>query len=106
VETIEPIIDLVDLVLVMSVNPGFGGQAFIPSAIEKISRLRALAGTRAIDIEVDGGITPENAPPVARAGANVLVAGSAVFKGGKAEAYRANIAAIRNAAALARGEAA
>ena len=69
-------------------------------------RLRALAGARAIDIEVDGGITPDTAPIVAQAGANVLVAGSAVFKGGKPEAYRANIAAIRHAAALARGEAA
>jgi ribulose-phosphate 3-epimerase len=105
-ETIEPVIDLVDLVLVMSVNPGFGGQAFIPSAVEKIARLRALAGSRPIDIEIDGGITPDNAAQVARAGANVLVAGSAVFKGGKADSYRANIAAIRNAAALARGEAA
>ncbi len=106
VETIEPVIDLVDLVLVMSVNPGFGGQTFIASAAEKISRLRALVGSRPIDIEIDGGITPENAPLVAQAGANVLVAGSAVFKGGKPDAYRANIAAIRNAAALARGEAA
>jgi ribulose-phosphate 3-epimerase len=106
VETIEPVIDLVDLILVMSVNPGFGGQTFIPFAAEKISRLRALAGARPIDIEVDGGVTPETAPLVAQAGANVLVAGSAVFKGGKADAYRANIAAIRNAAALARGEAA
>ena len=106
VDTIEPVIDLVDLILVMSVNPGFGGQAFIPFAAEKIARLRALAGGRPIDIEVDGGVTPETAPVVTRAGANVLVAGSAVFKGGKAEAYRANIAAIRNAAALARGEAA
>jgi ribulose-phosphate 3-epimerase len=106
VETIEPVIDLVDLILVMSVNPGFGGQAFIPFAVEKISRLRALAAGRPIDIEVDGGITPETAPLVAQAGANVLVAGSAVFKGGKPDNYRANIAAIRNAAALARGEAA
>jgi ribulose-phosphate 3-epimerase len=106
IETIEPVIDLVDLILVMSVNPGFGGQAFIPYAAEKISRLRALAGARPIDIEVDGGITPDNAALVAHAGANVLVAGSAVFKGGKPDAYRANIAAIRNAAALARGEAA
>jgi ribulose-phosphate 3-epimerase len=103
---IEPVIDLVDLILVMSVNPGFGGQAFIPSAADKIARLRALAGGRPIDIEVDGGITPETAPQVVRAGANVLVAGSAVFKGGKPENYRANIAAIRGAAALARGEAA
>ena len=103
VETIEPVIDLVDLILVMSVNPGFGGQAFIPFAVEKVSRLRALAGGRPIDIEVDGGITPETAPLVAQAGANVLVAGSAVFKGGN---YKGNIAAIRSAAALARGEAA
>jgi ribulose-phosphate 3-epimerase len=106
VETIEPVIDLVDLILVMSVNPGFGGQAFIPYAVDKIARLRALAGGRPIDIEVDGGITPETAPLVARAGANALVAGSAVFKGGNPNAYRANITAIRNAAALARGEAA
>jgi ribulose-phosphate 3-epimerase len=102
--TIEPVIDIVDLILVMSVNPGFGGQAFINGALEKIARLKALVGGRPIDIEVDGGITPETAPQVARAGANVLVAGSAVFKGGTPQAYRANIAAIRNAAALARGE--
>jgi ribulose-phosphate 3-epimerase len=105
VETLESVIDLVDLILVMSVNPGFGGQAFIPAALEKISRVRALVGARPIDIEVDGGVTADNAAAVARAGANVLVAGSAVFKGG-AKAYRANIAVIRNAAALARGEAA
>jgi len=103
---IEPLIELVDLILVMSVNPGFGGQSFIRSAAEKISRLRPLAQRRAIDIEVDGGITADNAVMVARAGANVLVAGSAVFKGGNPNEYRANIAAIRNAAALARGEAA
>jgi ribulose-phosphate 3-epimerase len=106
VSSIENVIDLLDLVLVMSVNPGFGGQAFIPFATEKISCLRALAGSRPIDIEVDGGITTETAPLVARAGANVLVAGSAVFSGGNPEAYRTNIAAIRNAAAFARGEAA
>ena len=106
VETLESVIDLVDLILVMSVNPGFGGQAFIASQVDKIARARALAGGRPIDIEVDGGITPETAPLVARAGANVLVAGSAVFKGGTVEAYRKNIAAIRNAAAMARGEAA
>src|SRR5262245_5530849 len=106
VDTIEPVIDIVDLVLVMSVNPGFSGQAFIPFASEKLSRLRALIGSRPIDLEVDGGITPEIAPQVAQAGANVLVAGSAVFKGGKPESYRAAIAALRNAAALARGEAA
>jgi ribulose-phosphate 3-epimerase len=90
----------------MSVNPGFGGQAFIPDAVEKIRRLRAMAGTRPIDIEVDGGITPETAPAVVAAGANVLVAGTAVFKGDTPDAYRANIAALRNAAAMARGEAA
>ena len=106
VETIENVIDLVDLILVMSVNPGFGGQEFIPAAIDKVARLRAMVGARPIDIEVDGGVTPETAPDIVRAGANVLVAGSAVFKGGKSEAYRTNIAAIRNAAALARGEAA
>ncbi len=102
--TIEPVIDLVDLILVMSVNPGFGGQAYIPYAAEKIARLRAMAGGRPIDIEVDGGVTPDTAGAIARAGANVLVAGSAVFKGGNPEQYRTNIAAIRNAAALARGE--
>jgi ribulose-phosphate 3-epimerase len=105
VTSLEPVIDIVDVILVMSVNPGFGGQQFIPSAIEKVACLRAMAGGRPIDIEVDGGITPETAPAVVRAGANVLVSGSAVFKGG-AGAYRANIAAIRDAAARARGEAA
>ena len=106
ISALEYVLDLVDLVLVMSVNPGFGGQAFIPSAVEKIARLKAMVGGRPIDIQVDGGITPETAPLVTAAGANVLVAGSAVFKGGNPDAYRANIAAIRNAAALARGEAA
>jgi len=103
--TVEPVIDMVDLILVMSVNPGFGGQSFIASAVEKVARLRAMAGGRPIDIEVDGGITPETAPQIVRAGANVLVAGSAVFHGGPG-AYRANISALRNAASLARGEAA
>jgi len=106
VETIANVIDLVDLILVMSVNPGFGGQSFITAAVEKIARLCAMAGGRDIDIEVDGGVTPETAPAVVRAGANVLVAGSAVFRGHNAEAYRANIAALRGTAAMARGEAA
>jgi ribulose-phosphate 3-epimerase len=101
--SIAHIIDMVDLILVMSVNPGFGGQAFIPAAIDKIADLRALVHGRPIDIEVDGGITSENAAKVVQAGANVLVAGSAVFKGGN---YKANIAAIRQAGAMARGEAA
>jgi len=106
VESIEPVIDLVDLILVMSVNPGFGGQKFIPAAIEKLRKVRALAGGRPIDIEIDGGITPDVAPEVVRAGANALVAGSAVFKDRTPESYRSNIAAIRQAAALVRGEAA
>jgi ribulose-phosphate 3-epimerase len=106
VAALENLIDLTDLILVMSVNPGFGGQAFIPGALDKIAQVRALIGARPIDIEIDGGVTPDNAAAVARAGANALVAGSAVFKGGTVESYRANIAAIRNAAALARGEAA
>jgi ribulose-phosphate 3-epimerase len=103
VESIEHVIDTVDLVLVMSVNPGYGGQTFIPAALEKIRRVKALVGGRPIDIEIDGGVTAENAAQVAAAGANVLVAGSAVFKGGN---YKANIAAIRQAAAMGRGEAA
>jgi ribulose-phosphate 3-epimerase len=106
VSSIENVVDIIDLVLVMSVNPGFGGQAFIAGAIEKVAQVRALVAGRPIDIEVDGGITPETAPKVIAAGANVLVAGSAVFKGGTLKAYTANIAAIRNAAQLARGEAA
>ena len=92
---LEPVLDMVDLVLCMSVNPGFGGQAFIGSVCEKIRRIKAMIADRPIDIEVDGGVTPETAPLVAAAGANVLVAGSAVFKGG---AYGENIAAIRRAA--------
>jgi len=103
VATIEHVIDMVDLILIMSVNPGFGGQTFIPAALDKLREVRTLVGARPIDIEIDGGITPENTARVVQAGANVLVAGSAVFKGGN---YKANIAAIRNAAALARGEAA
>src|SRR5688572_29179517 len=105
VESIEHVLDVVDLVLVMSVNPGFGGQAFIPSALDKVRRLNAMIAGRPIDIEVDGGVTAANAGELARAGANALVAGSAVFRGG-ATAYRGNIEAIRGAAKLARGEAA
>jgi ribulose-phosphate 3-epimerase len=103
VSMVEPVIDLVGLILVMSVNPGFGGQKFIPAAVERIARLRAMAAGRPIDIEVDGGVTPDNAAEIVRAGANVLVAGSAVFKDGPG-AYKSNIAAICNAAAQARGE--
>ncbi len=92
---LEPVLDMVDLVLCMTVNPGFGGQAFIGSVCEKVRRIKAMTAGRAIDIEIDGGVTPETAPLVAAAGANVLVAGSAVFKGG---AYADTIAAIRRAA--------
>lgn len=91
---IEYVLDRLDLVLVMSVNPGFGGQAFIPAIVEKVRRIKAMIGDRPIDIEVDGGVTPETAPLIVNAGANVLVAGSAIFKGGKG-AYAGNIAAIR-----------
>ena len=94
---IEYVLDRLDLVLLMTVNPGFGGQAFIPSVIEKVKRVKAMIGARPIDIEIDGGVTPETATLVAAAGANVLVAGSAVFKGGSEASYRANIEAIRAA---------
>jgi ribulose-phosphate 3-epimerase len=100
---IEYVLDRLDLVLLMTVNPGFGGQAFIPAVVEKVRRIKAMIGDRPIDIEIDGGVTPETAPLVAAAGANVLVAGSAVFKGGARDAYARNIAAIRNAADAAVG---
>ncbi|GJD74721.1 ribulose-phosphate 3-epimerase [Methylobacterium goesingense] len=95
---IEPLLDLVDLVLVMTVNPGFGGQSFIPSTLETIRRIRAMSAGRDIDIEVDGGIGPETVAEAARAGANAFVAGNAVFKGGPA-GYAERIAAIRAGAA-------
>jgi ribulose-phosphate 3-epimerase len=103
VAMIEHVLDDIDLVLIMSVNPGFGGQAFIASSIEKLNIVRAMTAGRDIEIEVDGGITPETAGAVAGAGANWLVAGSAIFKGGSA-AYAGNIAVIRKAAQRARGE--
>jgi ribulose-phosphate 3-epimerase len=80
----------------MTVNPGFGGQAFIHSVCEKVARVKAMIGDRPIEIEIDGGVTPGTAPLVVAAGANVLVAGSAAFKGGPG-AYASNIAAIRKA---------
>jgi ribulose-phosphate 3-epimerase len=98
VSAIEYVLDRLDLILLMTVNPGFGGQAFIPAVVDKIARVKAMTGSRPIDIEVDGGVTAETAPLVAAAGANVLVAGSAVFKGGGEEAYAGNIAEIRKAA--------
>jgi ribulose-phosphate 3-epimerase len=104
---VENLLDLIDLVCVMTVNPGFGGQKFIDMS-DKVRRLRALIGARPIHIEIDGGITPETAPLMARAGADVLVAGSAVFKGGSVDnpaPYGANIRAIRTAAEAALGTA-
>jgi ribulose-phosphate 3-epimerase len=91
------VLDAVDLVLVMTVNPGFGGQTFLRSQLPKIRRIREMIAGRDIRLELDGGITPETAPDAVAAGADVLVAGSAVFRGGKA-AYAANIAALRAAA--------
>ncbi|MYM57077.1 ribulose-phosphate 3-epimerase [Thalassovita mangrovi] len=101
VEDIDYLLDMVDLVCVMTVNPGFGGQKFIHSQIEKVRKLRAMIGDRPIHIEIDGGVTPQTAPLVVEAGADVLVAGSAVFKGGSVDnpaPYGDNMRAIREAA--------
>ncbi len=98
---VEYLLDMVDLICVMTVNPGFGGQKFIHSQVDKIKELRRMIGTRPIHIEIDGGVDPTTAPLVADAGADVLVAGSAVFKGGSVDArhvYGQNIRAIREAA--------
>ena len=97
-DAIEYVLDRLDLVLVMTVNPGFGGQAFIPAMLDKIARVRRMVGDRPIHIQVDGGIAAETAPLVVAAGANVLVAGSAAFRGGRA-AYAANLAALRSSVA-------
>ncbi|APG89061.1 ribulose-phosphate 3-epimerase CbbE (plasmid) [Sinorhizobium americanum CCGM7] len=94
---IEYVLDRLDLVLLMTVNPGFGGQAFIPAVVEKVRRVKSMIGRRPIHIEIDGGVTQETAPLVSAAGADVLVAGSAIFKGGSEQAYAENIAAIRAA---------
>ncbi|WAC25990.1 ribulose-phosphate 3-epimerase [Ancylobacter sp. SL191] len=99
---IEHLLDIIDLVIVMTVNPGFGGQAFIAPVMDKVRQIKAMIGDRPIDIEIDGGVTPETAGACIAAGANALVAGSATFKGG-ASAYAGNIASIRNAAERARG---
>lgn len=101
IAAVEHLLDMVDLVCVMTVNPGFGGQKFITSQVAKVQALRAMIGDRPIHIEIDGGVTVETAPLVAAAGADVLVAGSAVFKGGSVgnpAPYGANIRAIRAAA--------
>ena len=100
-ESVEYLLDDVDMVLLMTVNPGYGGQKFIQSGVEKTRRLREMIGDRPVHIQVDGGVTPETAPAVVEAGADVLVAGSAVFKGGSVdspEVYGANMKALREAA--------
>jgi ribulose-phosphate 3-epimerase len=100
---IDYVIDKIDLVLVMTVNPGFGGQAFLASQLPKIKAIRRMIGARPIHLEVDGGINADTVASVAEAGANAIVAGSGVFKGG---AYAENISAIRTAAERARAAAA
>ena len=97
---LEYALDNIDMVLLMSVNPGFGGQKFVTSQIDKVRQLRQMIGDRPIHIEIDGGVTPLTAPLVAEAGADVLVAGSGVFKGGSVSnpaPYQTNISAIRAA---------
>ncbi len=100
IDDLVHVLDRLDLVLVMTVNPGFGGQAFIASMTNKIAEVKSLIGSRRIDIQVDGGITASTTALVTAAGANVLVAGSAIFKGDDSSSYAANIAAIRSASAL------
>jgi ribulose-phosphate 3-epimerase len=105
-EALPYLLDMVDLICVMTVNPGFGGQKFIHSQLDKVRALRKMIGDRPIHIEIDGGVTPETAPLVVAAGADVLVAGSAVFKGGSVDnpaPYGQNIMSIRAAAEAARG---
>lgn len=101
-ESVEYLLDYIDLVCVMTVNPGFGGQSFIGSQVDKIKKLKSMIGSRKIFLEIDGGIDTKTASLVVDAGANVLVAGSAVFKGGSADntsVYGENILAIRNSIA-------
>lgn len=95
---IENVLDDVDLVLIMSVNPGFGGQKFIPAMLGKIRAAKAMIGDRPIELEVDGGVTAQTAGDIIAAGANALVAGSAVFKGDGVEDYRKTVALLRSAA--------
>ena len=100
-EAAKPLLDMVDLICVMTVNPGFGGQKFIHSCVQKVTELREMIGDREVHIEIDGGVDPSTAPLVVAAGADVLVAGSAVFKGGSVQnpaPYGDNIRAIRTAA--------
>ncbi|TCQ09757.1 ribulose-5-phosphate 3-epimerase [Rhizobium sp. PP-F2F-G36] len=101
--TVEYLLDTVDLVLVMTVNPGFGGQKFVGPTLDKIRRVRSLIGDRPIDIQVDGGITEATIATAAAAGANVFVAGSAIYGGGSPEAYRTAIDKLRALAEGGRG---
>ena len=98
VSALENVIDDIDLLLVMSVNPGFGGQSFIPAALAKLRQAHALIGNRPIDLEVDGGITVDNARAVADTGCNVFVAGSSIYGGNDPATYQPRISAIRTAA--------
>ncbi|MEK1932723.1 MAG: ribulose-phosphate 3-epimerase, partial [Pararhizobium sp.] len=100
---LDYLLDKLDLILVMTVNPGFGGQKFIPAMEEKIRRIRAMIGDRPIDLQVDGGITIDTIARPASAGANVFVAGSAIFGGGHVDAYRKTIDTLRVNAEGARG---
>lgn len=100
VSALEHVIDDIDLLLVMSVNPGFGGQNFIPAALTKLAQANALIGARPIDLEVDGGITAENAGAAAKAGCNVFVAGSSIYGGNDPATYASRIAAVRAAATV------
>ena len=93
---LEKFLDKLDLILVMSVNPGFGGQKFIPSSIEKIKNIKSLIGNRQILLEVDGGVNDSNAPKLVKAGADILVAGSFVFNGNNISDYKKNISLLRN----------
>ncbi|MCS6761043.1 MAG: ribulose-phosphate 3-epimerase [Candidatus Devosia symbiotica] len=98
VSALAHVIDDIDLLLIMSVNPGFGGQSFIPESLNKLTQARALIGNRPIDLEIDGGITTGNARAVAEAGADVFVAGSSVYGGNDPAIYAPRISAIRNTA--------
>ena len=93
-DAVEGLLDMVDLICVMTVNPGFGGQKFIPTMLDKVRRVKAMIGDRPIHLEIDGGVTADNAGELVRAGADVLVAGSALFKGGPSD-YADNISILR-----------
>ncbi|WP_412057900.1 ribulose-phosphate 3-epimerase [Bartonella sp. DGB2] len=99
---LDYLLDEIDLILIMSVNPGFGGQSFIPAMVDKISHVKAMVGSRPIDIQVDGGINPALVGQVAAAGANAFVAGSAIYKNGNQEIYKSRITELRQAAEQAR----